>query len=333
MFRRTYHDWRGKGLGMSSWYRVIAGAAVLAAVSSGCQSGPARPAKPPKLTVVRLGPRAVAGVVATGSINGKAWRVRLTLAIQRSCEPQPGWATDCVETVGYPVKHWRWERPDPVSIWTFSPVLFGPVRSDVTQVSMRLSDGVVVHLHPVKAFGHRWIGIVLPSALTPVEAVAYSGHRELVHAVPYVGPAPGASPEIAFLSWLPPGDDGPVRMTKRVRSDGLSLVLRSGPWGNWLGNKGASWAFPLGFRPSEAALQGGGGLPQAVPMAFPWPAKYVVLTLSDGTRKRIQLVLGAGLGFAIVKVTARPAVLGWDVYDGIGQRLSGGQGPPGGPYS
>ncbi len=318
---------------MGWWYRVIAGLAVLAAMSSGCQSAPARPAKPPKLTVARLGPDAAAGLLATGATGGRPWRIRLTLASQQSCEPRLGWAMDCVESVGYPVKHWRWERPDPVTIWTSSPVLFGPVRSDVTQVSMRLSDGVVVHLHPVKAFGHLWIGIVLPSALTPVEAVAYSGHRELVHAVPYVGPAPGASTKIAFLSWLPPGDDGPVRMTKRVHGDGMSLVLRSGPWGNLLGNEGASWAYPLGFRPSEAALEGGGGLPQPVPMAFPWPAKSVVLTLSNGTRRRVQLVLGAGLGFAIVKVTARPAVLRWDVYDGIGQWLSGGLGPPGGPYS
>lgn len=318
---------------MGSWYRVITGVAVLAAMSSGCQSAPARPPKPPKLTVARLGLGAAAGVVARGATEGRPWRIRLTLATQRSCEPRPGWATDCLETVGYAVKHWRWERPDPVSIWTFSPVLFGPVRSDVTQVSMRLSDGVVVHLYPVEAFGHRWIGIVLPAALTPVEAVAYSGHRELAHAVPYVGPAPSASPEIAFLSWLPPGNDGPARMTKVVRGGGLSLVLRSGPWGNWLGNQGEAWDFPLGFRPGEASLQGGGGLPQAVPMAFPWPAKYVVLTLSNGTRRRIQLVLGAGLGFAIFKVTARPAVLRWDVYDGIGQRLSGGPGPPGGPYS
>jgi hypothetical protein len=326
--------WRGQGLGIGSWYQIVAVVAVVAAIS-GCQGAAARPPRPPTLTVARLGPGAADGVIAAGHINGRAWRIRLTLARQRSCGPRPGWAVACVETVGFVVERWRLERPDPVRIWTFSPVLFGPVRPDVTLVSMRLSDGSVVRLHPVRAFGHRWIGIVLPPRLTPVAAVAYAGRRDLVHAVPYVGPAPGASPgspEVAFLSWLPPGDDGPARVTKTVRGRGMTLVLRTGPWGNWLGNQGAAWDFPLGFRPSEPALQGGGGLPQPVPMAFPWPAKYLVLTLADGTRERIPLVLGAGLGFAIVTVTARPAVLRWDVYDRLGKRLSGGKGPPGGPY-
>lgn len=313
---------------MGSWLRVVAGVAVVAAVSSGCQG---RPARPPRLTVARLSARAAGGVVARGATNGRPWRIRLTLAAQQSCSPQPGWAMDCVETVGDAVR--QWDEPKPVAIWTFDPVLFGPVGPEVTRVDMRLSDRVVIRLHPVEAFGHRWIGIMLPSALTPVEAVAYSGRRELAHAVPYVGPAPDSSQKIAFLSWLPPGDDGPPRLTKTVRGGGWSLVLRSGPWGNWLDDDNVGWDFPLGFRPSEPVLESGAGLPQTVPMAFPSPARYLVLTLSNGTRSRIRLVAGAGLGFAIVRLTAKPAVLRWDVYDSAGKRLSGGQGPPGGPYS
>jgi hypothetical protein len=323
---------RGEGLGMRSWLRVAAAITVTAAMASACQGGAVQPPKPPKLIVARLGQSASGDVIAAGTINGKLWRIKLTLASQRSCDPKPGWAFDCLETVGDAVKHWRSERPtEPANIWTFSPALFGPVRPGVTRVSMRLSDGAVVELHPVAAFGHRWIGIALPAALTPVEAIAYAGSKELGHSVPYVGPGPGITPEIEFLSWLSPGVAGPVRRTQVVRGGGENLVLHSGPWGNFLVGQSEGWSFPLGYRVS-GVLGAGGGLPQTVPVAFPPPASYLKLVFANGMTRRVHLVLGAGLGFALVRIPARPAVLGWDVYSAIGQRLAGGQGPPGGPY-
>jgi hypothetical protein len=311
---------------VGSWHRIVAGVIVVAAMVSACQG---RPARPPKLTVAGLGPKASADVIARGTINGKQWSVRLTLKAERSCDQNTG--LNCLETVGDVVRHWRSERPtNPANVWTFSPVLYGPVRPDVTRVSMRLSDGVV-DLHPVEAFGHRWIGIVLPAALTPVEAVAYAGRREVGHSVPYVGPTDeaGNPPVIEFLSWLAPGDRGPVRATKTVSGAGLSLVLHSGPWGNVVVGPGAGADFPLGFRPDGPALWFGGGYPQSVPVVFPSPARYLLLGLASGKRERVQLVLGAGLGFAIIRLTSESAVRRWDVYDALGRRLSGGQGPPG----
>jgi hypothetical protein len=68
-------------------------------------------------------------------------------------------------------------------------------------------------------------------------------------------------------------------------------------------------------------------------MAFPSLARYLSLVLANGATRRVPLVRGAGLGFAIVLIPARPAVLRWSVYSADGQRLSGGQGPPGGPYT
>ena len=317
-------------MGTGSWWRFVAGVAVGTATVSACQAGTAWPHKPPKLIVARLGPKASGGVIAKGTVNGKPWRIRLTLASQRSCYPNPGWAEDCLETVGDVVKHWPRERPTaPSDIWTFSPALYGPVRSDVTLVKMRLSDGVTVDLLPVGAFGHRWIGIVLPATLVPVDAVAYAGRRQLGHSVPYVGPGFETTPGIAFLSWLPPGDRGPARRTKIVSGGGLRLVLYSGPWGNVLVGPNSGADYPLGFRAS-GALWGSGSYPQSVPVVFPSPARYLVLVLANGTRRRVPLVLGAGLGFAIIRVTTSSSVLRWDVYDALGQRLAGGQGPPAG---
>jgi hypothetical protein len=95
---------------------------------------------------------------------------------------------------------------------------------------MRLSDDAVLTLYPVEAYGHRWIGVVLPEGLWPVKAVAFSRHAEIVHSAPFVGGSPG-SRQVFFLTWLPPGDDGPSRITKLIRDGGTSLVLHIGPWG------------------------------------------------------------------------------------------------------
>jgi hypothetical protein len=318
---------------MASWHRVVAGV-ILATASLACQGGPAKPAKPPDLVVARLGPKAADGVIARGTINGKPWRIKLTLAAEQSCYPQIGWPVSCLETVAGAVRHWRWGQwgpKDPVHIWTFSPVLYGPVLPAVTRVTMRMSDGVVLVLDPVEVFGHRWIGLMLPGSLTPVEAIAYAGRKEVGHAVPYVGPGAGGTPTVEFNDWLPPGVTGPPERIQVVRGGGMTLVLHSGPWGNCLVGQGAEWSYPLGFR-VDGVIQGGGELPAPVPMGFPSPARYIELVYSNGTRRRVPLVLGAGLGFAIVKVTARPAVLRWDVYAAVGHRLTGAQGPPGGPY-
>jgi len=195
---------------------------------------------------------------------------------------------------------------------------------------MRMSDGFVINLRPVRAFGHRWIGIVLPAALAPVDAVAYSGHREVGHSVPYVGPGVDTTPAIAFLSWLPPGDRGPARTTKVVSGGGLRMVLHSGPGGNVLIGRGAGADYPLGYRAS-GALWGGASYPQSFPVVFPSPARYIVLVLANGTRKRIPLVIGAGLGFAMIRVTTRSSVMRWGVYDARGKWLSGGHGAPSSP--
>lgn len=310
---------------------VVAAAVVTPAVVHEV-TRPVPPAKPPKITVTQLGPRAANGVIAAGTVNGKRWQVRLTKKKNRTCwsRRHRGWApnSDCVEPVGYSLKHW-YGYAAPGWIWTFWPAIFGPVKPDVARVTMRLSDGVVLNLRPVEAYGRHWIGIVLPRRLAPVKVVAYSRDAEIAHSVPFVGGNFGGSPDIEFLSWLPPGDDGPRRMTKVVRGGGLTFVLHAGPWGNVLVSESQRWSFPLGDHLS-GALEGGGGLPRTVPMAFPWPAAYMKLVMSDGSTRRVPLVPVAGLGFAVIRAASKPSILRWGVFDRRGRRLSGGVGPPGG---
>src|SRR5262245_58352128 len=297
-------------------------------------SHPAHVVKPPTFTVARLNARAVHNVIAAGTVGGKMWRIRLTKAHARDCWSRPGSGmaanSDCLETVGDALKHMK-SYTQPVNIWTFSPALFGPVQPDVARVSMRLSDGAVLNLYPVEAYGHRWIGLVLPEGLWPVKAVAFSRNTEIVHSVPFVGEFAGDR-KVGFLTWLPPGDDGPRRMTKLIRGGGESLVLHTGPWGNCLVGSGMLRMFPLDYV-ARGALEGGGGLPRTVPMAFPWPARYVRLEMSDDTVRRVSIVPGAGVGFAIIRAPRKPRILSWSVYDAGGHRLSGGIGVPGSQVS
>lgn len=133
------------------------------------------------------------------------------------------------------------------------------------------------------------------------------------------------SPGWAHGAGSPSQSPLPQRRHQHVRA------ARCSPWGNHLGSQSASWSFPLGYRVS-GALGCCGGLPHTAEVAFPAPARYLRLVFADGTTRRVPLVPGAGLGFAIVRLPARPAVLRWDVYRANGQRLTGGQGPPSGPY-
>ena len=106
-------------------------------------------------------------------------------------------------------------------------------------------------------------------------------------------------------------------------------MLHAGPWGNCLVDDYEGWSIPLDDHPN-GALEGGGGLPRTIAMAFPWPARYMTLNMSNGKTRRIRLVQGAGLAFALVRVPRRPGIDVWSVYDDRGRRLSGGHGALGG---
>jgi hypothetical protein len=307
---------------------VLAGAGTIVALKVHGSNGPARHRAPPTITVFHLAARARHGVIASGTINGKAWRLRLTRKSSKygPCSVPPGgWYADCTMQIGGRLDRWSDFR-GPAAIWDQDPVFYGPVHAGVDRVSLRLSDGAVMILHPVEVFGHKWIGVVLPSGLGPVKAVAYSRDAELAHAVPFHDTK---FRDYEFLTWLPPGDEGPSRMTKVIRGGGRTAVLHAGPWGNCLVDGYEGWSFSLDDHPS-GALEGEGALPRTVAMAFPWPARYITLGMSDGTTRRIRLVQGAGLGFAFVRAPRRPTIDEWNVYNEKGQRLSGGYGAPGG---
>jgi len=154
-------------------------------------------------------------VIGRDTIIGKGWQIQLMPGKSwggvSQCAPADHLAVDC--QLGY--THW-WERrlPDqaePAFLNGSAPTLVGQVRPNVSSVRVRLSNGTVVRLRPVEAYGRRWIGLVLPDGLSVAMVTVYTGGSvrgvELAHSVPWRG---------EFYSWLPPGDPGPRPVTKAI---------------------------------------------------------------------------------------------------------------------
>lgn len=218
------------------------------------------------------------------------------------------------------------EKPAPAFLAVFDTALIGQVRPNVTEVNVRLSDGDLAKIRPVRAYGRPWIGLVIPDGVTAGLVTAYAGDAEFAHSTPFVDQG-----GYQFLSWLPPGDAGPARSTKVVSATiepGASLY--TGPWGNCVGWSPEHSCFPVGWQvknwvdeyPSEPRT------PRSVLMSVAPKASYLLLTLSTGRHQRIPVVTGAGVAFVALRVRASPGIVAWGVYDSRGRELSSGLGPP-----
>jgi hypothetical protein len=286
----------------------------------------------PTLTVQRLGPDAVAGQIARGTIDGQRWQVRLMSGKSWNgiwqCAPDRRWATDCQIGFGYLWKRHFPFRADPVFFGEASnPDLVARVRPDVTVLDARLSDGDVVRLWPVTAYGRRWIGLVLPDGVSVDKVTAYSGSREIAHSVPYIA----AYGRYSFLTWLRPGDPGPARATRVVDATVVpGDMLNVGPWGTCIGYPSAYSCWPVGYRVTDWAqvYPNDSITPHSSVIAVRPDAAYLLLTLTNHRTMRVPVVKGSGVGFVAVKVLAHPSIARWALFNAAGDRLSGGNGPP-----
>jgi len=315
---------------MASWYRVAAAVAVAGAAASACQSGAAGRASPPTVTMAKLGVRAVGGIIASGTINREPWRFRLVSspawAGTHQCGRTAKFAADCA--VG---RDYLWHRlagGAPVYFETIGPGVYGRVLDPkVSRLTATLSDGAVLNLRPVQAYGMRWVALAVPAGLSLVQVKAYSVRSELVHAVPY---QIGGSYE--FFTWLPPGDPGPARVTKAISPRLLpSARLHTGPWGNCvIEGSSAAECWSLG-QPTFGALGDSTQVPRVVLISFRPDASYLVLFLSDGKVNQVPIVRGAGIGVAAVRIVRSPKIVRWAVFDAKWTQVGGGSGPPDSP--
>jgi hypothetical protein len=322
--------------------RRVRAAGALAVVLAAAVAVPAllhghgRPAPPvvrhrhPKVTVTRLTGHVPHGVIAAGNAAGRRWQMTFDKKPGRLCVLISHTAPDCSSGPGASdVSGFATLGGPSAADW---PSVVGAVRHDVTKVSIELSDGAVVDLHPFAAAGSRWVGIVTPRSVRMVRAIAYAGHRELGYSVAFQGPS-SASP--SFSTWLRPGQRGPARLTRRIGSgvaDGSawSATGYAGPWGYCvvLAAPGiASSACGSGGN-QDLGVGAGQEVPRWLVKSVRRSVAYVELTMSDRSQVRVPAVEFGGARLYAVAIVAHPKIVRWAAYDVAGRKLFGGQGPP-----
>jgi hypothetical protein len=333
---------RGKVIRMRRWVSAAAGVAVLAAgavalpaLIRGHHAAPPTAPRHYSVTVQALGPTAKGGVIGAGTINNKHWRIVLSKAFGDGCSPQP-YVLMCGSNYGNAV------GPRDVSLGaagatTGTQFQFGNVGTDVTRVTIRLSNGAVLDLRPVSAYGHRWVAVATP-ALAIVEAESFVGASEYRHAIPYV-----ANSFTEFVTWLRPGQPGVPRAARQLGSgeiDGVKwhISVDAGPWGYCtdFGNGGQSCipsatslqAAPIG-KPLQLTCtrlfdsQSQKEIPASAGMAtVPAGVKNVVLVLAHGSHLRLVAVPLGGVRVIGYAIANRPKVVRTLEYGFAGQLVA-----------
>ncbi len=176
---------------------------------------PANPANQYTVTVQPPGLDALAGVVATGTVNGKFW----ALAMYPSGSSRTGRGQQLVVPYGPAFGRSAALISDAVLVTDGTgPVSFtgvssgsnqaqyGVVQADVSYVTVRLGNGTVLTLHPNTLYSIRAVAFAVPVGATIISATAYSNHGEIATAIPFNNPHGVAT----FGAWLKPGQHGPA---------------------------------------------------------------------------------------------------------------------------
>lgn len=317
---------RGRVIRMRRWVSAAAGVAVLAAVAvvvpQLIQDNGATPMVSGRYTVTvqELGPTAKGGVIATGTIDSKHWRIVLSRAFGDGCAPQP-YVLMCGFT-----------RPGPVgprdvnfeaAAANGTQFQFGTVGQDVTRVVIRLSNGASLDLRPISAGGNRWVGIAAPLHAV-VGAESFVGSAEYQYAVPYPG-----NGFATFSTWLRPGEPGLPRATRQLGSgtidgEAWNAFVHAGPWGYCITFTGGSTCFDTaaGLAPPRISkpllqlvctpmLDNRGNEIGATfgVLVVPAGVKNLVLRFADGSHLRLVAVPAGGIRAIAYAIPKRPKIL------------------------
>ena len=234
------------------------------------------------------------------------------------------------------------DRADPVNFSGTSAgatdVEYGPVRAAVSYVTVQLSDGTVLRLHPVSVYGLRYVAFAVP-LLEPVSRItAYSARGEVAAAIPFNDPAGGPT----VVQWLGPGQRGLPRASGLIGSGGTgarawSVTAYVGPWGECLdshGNGGGASACDVASAPLGAkVLASISGTSQLMVGAAAADVDHVVITLAGGGNIRVPAVRVGELKFFVLRAepgAARGPLAGLRRRPARG-RLRPGQGVAGSP--
>jgi hypothetical protein len=280
--------------------------------------------------VVPPGPGAPAGLIASGTVGRERWSARVTEPRHgQVCLKAGAAGIDCGFSAS-PIGPADLEGGMAIHGYR---VLGGPVRPRVTRVEVLLADGQRLNLHPVAAWGHRWVAVALPLQVRVSTAVAYSGRTVYRYAIPWIGPGPNAYP--SFGDWLRPGSAGLPRRVIQVASgtaDGhrWSATEYTGPWGRCFAAQGGSECVEGGGPHVEPGrlTQPMFSIPDGVHLVTVTPGVASLrLDLSSGQQLRVVTRAGQGgqrfYGFVLPHGTG---VVGWTAYGPDGTVLGSGPG-------
>jgi len=307
------------------------------------------------VTVEGPGPDAPVGLIASGTIDGRAWQVVVDQPGTHGAGPgrqniRPMGAVfgDARQVVSVPSL--RASSAVPVDFgWPFGAigssadaikghpqVQYGAVRADVSYVKVELGNGAVLTLHPASVYGTRAVAFAAPEDATITAVTAYSDRGEIATAVPFkyqLGPA-------YFGVWLSPGQPGNPRASYQVgggtfEGQAWSATAHTGPWGTCLtassggaggaggaeggaGGIGGAGCVTAGSGPGTRILFttiGARGV--ACGIAAPSVARLVVHR-PDGSSVQVRPVTVAGQKFFAFATSPGSQPLTWTAYDGSG---------------
>jgi hypothetical protein len=283
------------------------------------------------VTVVPPGRGAPAGEIASGTIDGKGWRVITS---------KPDKSNQCLDATGAAL------GPQPLSSCgpmsppdSAAPVQFegtsnsgyaqvdvGLARADVSYLLVRLSDGSVLTLTPVKVYGARYVAFASPASLRIDSATAYLSDGQYLTSIPFNWPGGLAS----FGAWRSPGQPVPAQSSKLIGSGsagGSSWSVRAyvGPWGVCFVSTGQSICTSDTAAVGTQMITLPGDSPGVVAGAAGPGVRYIVVTMTDGSTLRVTPVaVGGQPYFAFYLSKGQQQVRGWAAYDAAGTRLSSG---------
>jgi hypothetical protein len=313
---------------------VAAAVMIPSVIDQSAHRGPAnRGHRPPKVTVARLSSRVAPGLIARGTAGKQSWRITFDRADKNSlCVLVAHDAPVCMSGTAPSVSGLATMTGLSGSTWNS---FASPVGADVTNMSVSLSDGAVLNLHPFGSAGYRWVGLVVPRTLRIVEAIAYSGKRELGYSVPFTHDG-----YQTLVTWLRPGQVGPARSTRLIGSGVAaaahwSVVGYAGPWGYCEvltaqnGHGSSCQQAGVGYPGSELIGPASATLGRWVVGTARPDVAYLVLTLRNRATLRVPVVEFAGSNWFALAINTHPRIVSWRAYDDAGHRLYGG---PGWPY-
>ena len=235
--------WRRRAAGTAGVTAAVA-AAVLVPLTLHSQASP-EPATGPghyTVTVRPPGPHAPAGVIATGTINGKSWQFAVSRPGTGGLGHDYQFLMASGQGFGSPQKDsvpvLSTDGSDPATFAAIGGqgtiVQFAAVGGDVTRLTVSLTNGTKLTLYPVTAFGVRVVAFGVPAGAVITEITAYSRAGEVATAIPYTftNGVPGFA---SFATWLKPGQHGLARGdgTFSVKAGGKQspMTVHTGPWG------------------------------------------------------------------------------------------------------